>query len=296
MEDAVKLSDVPTIVAPSMAVPEWLGDRLVNLFDRVECECPKHGHYFGRVRKGSQETPQCPLCASEEASRDKALDDLKDRLRRTHAALESMLKPYGLYRPRYGTLDAFNAKGEKAKDKQTALKAATRFSQRLLDRIQTGTHPELGLFFFGEVGTGKTHLATACLDELAKQGVPGLFLRVADLFDLLNSSAYGAARGDFSVTAFIGLVSRISCLVLDDVGVQSWSLSEQKRLQQILEGRQANGLPTIYTTNLGAPDLVRCLDQRLVSRIAGTTYPVHFGWSDWRKSKPMTLEEAFGGD
>lgn len=68
----------------------------------------------------------------------------------------------------------------------------------------------------------------------------------------------------------------------------------QKGLQQILEGRQANGLPTIYTTNLGAQDLVRCLDKRLVSRIVGTTYPVHFGWGDWRKSKPLTLEEAFG--
>ena len=55
-------------------------------------------------------------------------------------------------------------------------------------------------------------------------------------------------------------------------------------------------LPTIYTTNLGAQDLVRCLDKRLVSRIVGTTYPVHFGWGDWRKSKPLTLEEAFGGD
>ena len=232
------------------SVPSWLGERLTDLFDRVECECPRHGRYFGRVRKGSQETPQCPQCASEAASRDKVAEEIKDRLRRSYVALEAML---------------------------------------------TGTHPELGLFFFGEVGTGKTHLATACLDELAKQGIPGLFIRVADLFDLVNSS-FGAARGDFSVTAFIGLVSRISCLVLDDVGVQSWSLSEQKRLQQILEGRQANGLPTIYTTNLGAQDLVRCLDKRLVSRIVGTTYPVHFGWSDWRKSKPLTLEEAFGGD
>ena len=277
------------------SVPSWLGERLTDLFDRVECECPKHGRYVGRVRKGSQETPQCPQCASDEDSRDKVAEELKDRLRRSYVALEAMLKPYGLYRPRYGTLDVFDVTGEKTKDKQTALKAATRFSQRLLDRIQTGTHPELGLFFFGEVGTGKTHLATACLDELAKQGIPGLFIRVADLFDLVNSS-FGAARGDFSVTAFIGLVSRISCLVLDDVGVQSWSLSEQKRLQQILEGRQANGLPTIYTTNLGAQDLVRCLDKRLVSRIVGTTYPVHFGWGDWRKSKPLTLEEAFGGD
>lgn len=271
----------------------WLSAKIADLFDRVEAECPQHGRYFGRVRKGSNELPTCPMCAAEESQKDKASEDLKDRLKRSAVGLEAMVKPYGIYRPPFGTLDAFDVKGEKTREKQTALKAATRFSQRLLDRLQEGKNPGLGLFLVGSVGTGKTHLATACLDELAKQGIPGFFVRVADLFDLINGAS---ASRELSVTALIGYLSRVSCLVLDDLGVQSWSAAEQKRLQQILDARQANGLPTIFTTNLDGEDLVRCLGDRLVSRILGTSYMVPFTWSDRRRQKKWTLEEAFGGD
>lgn len=276
-----------------MQEASWISARLGELFDRVEAECPQHGRYFGRVRKGSHELPTCPLCEAEEAQKDKATEELKDRLKRSAVALENVVKPYGIYRPPFGTLDAFDIRGEKTREKKTALTAATRFSQRLLDRLQEGKNSGLGLFLVGSVGTGKTHLATACLDELAKQGIPGFFIRVADLFDLTNGAA---ASRELSVTALIGYLSRVSCLVLDDLGVQSWSSSEQKRLQQILDGRQANGLPTVFTTNLDGEELVRCLGDRLVSRILGTSYVARFTWSDRRRQKKWTLEEAFGGD
>jgi DNA replication protein DnaC len=96
------------------------------------------------------------------------------------------------------------------------------------------------IFFVGDVGTGKSHLAYAILNKLIEKGVPGMAASVPDLLDDLRGKEDNGA---------IEALKEIDLLVLDDLGSQKNTEWVTERLFVILNSRYADLKPTIITSN-----------------------------------------------
>lgn len=248
--------------------------------------CPKHGAYSAWLPQGADPNTfphACPLCEKEEADAKQFRQELIGRLYRVGSEAQSFISETGVMQPAMRTFEEFDPKTH---SQSFALGVCKRFSAGFVGRLIKGKGG-LGMNIHGEWGTGKTHLAGAILSDLKRQGLPGVLLKAADLADALNQDPQ-------RVSGRIGVLCRVSCLVLDDIGMSSLTESEQKRLWQIIDGRIQANLPTIFTSNLDAEELEKTLDKRIVSRIKGSTYDLLIIGPDFRRTNEVTFSDLFG--
>jgi DNA replication protein DnaC len=118
-----------------------------------------------------------------------------------------------------------------------------------------------GLFLFGSVGTGKTHLAIAICRALLEAGQDVMIQSASQFYSEIRST-FNSDQGEESVLA---VYFRAPWLLLDDVGAGALSDFERRYLLDLLD-RRANRR-TIITSNLGVEDFARRLDERIASRL-----------------------------
>src|SRR5690606_16756155 len=134
------------------------------------------------------------------------------------------------------------------------------------------------LFLSGPVGTGKTALAYAILQELLAQGVVGLAETVPELMDHLRPGR------DDQAADRLEMCKTVDLLVLDDIGAQRTTEWVTERLFVILDARYRDQRPTILTSNEHVESLERLpgwrrITDRIVEaaqlvRMDGTSYRV----------------------
>jgi DNA replication protein DnaC len=125
-----------------------------------------------------------------------------------------------------------------------------------------------GLYLCGDVGTGKTHLAVAVMNELMRKQVPALFVTVPgrDLDEWMET------------------VKTADLLVLDDLGAEKPTAWVQERIFVIVNHRYREALPTIFTSNIGPKDLAAQLGERTASRIVAMTEGIELEGDDYREA------------
>ncbi|MDQ3387569.1 MAG: ATP-binding protein [Actinomycetota bacterium] len=122
-----------------------------------------------------------------------------------------------------------------------------------------------GLYLCGGVGTGKTHLAVALLNELIRKSrVPSLFVTVPELLDNLRGTYDNPGR---NLDEWMDAVKNAEFLVLDDLGSEKPTPWVQERIFVIVNHRYRESLPTVFTSNIGPMDLAAQLGERTASRI-----------------------------
>lgn len=151
---------------------------------------------------------------------------------------------------------------------------------------------EFGLYLFGSVGTGKSHLVASIHKELIKQGYASVYIDVTQLFGLAKSSfKEGSKKSDQD---YIQAAIRCELLTLDEIGLAPLTEYEFKILFQILNGRK--GKLTNFTSNLDLDRLERWFsvdkngkpldeDGRLFDRLMGSTLPIAINAGSYRKYK-----------
>jgi len=113
----------------------------------------------------------------------------------------------------------------------------------------------------GQSGCGKTHLATAIVNECISHGYPAFYITTPDLLDHLRS-AYSPGS-EMPYDEFFDQVRNAQLLVLDDLGVQSSTPWAKEKLDQLITHRFNSELPTVIVTIIP----VEQLDERLRTRL-----------------------------
>lgn len=213
--------------------------------------CPKHGPWSELVAVSTGvdsktpagqvvvREPECPKCQEERLKRFS--EEMRAKLEKEHeerrrAPVQAANVP-----------DEYIGKGFEDFEAGNEVCAETLRQSRLyaenFERIKrTGT----GLFFYGSTGVGKTHLACAILQTLAKRGIQGVYAMTWEVIFNVKSSKFGENPLKPYVDAPI--------LVLDEIGVQSGSRFEETVLYPLIDSRVAIRRPTIFISNL-QPDV-----------------------------------------
>ncbi len=131
-------------------------------------------------------------------------------------------------------------------------------------------NPQGWLILLGETGTGKTHLAAAIANEIARREAPPLFVFVPDLLDHLRATFQ--PDSPVSYDERFEQLRQVHLLVLDDLGRQTTTPWAREKLNQLLNYRYLRRLPTVITTTLDLKDLepwlrTRLLDTRLCRHV-----------------------------
>ena len=137
--------------------------------------------------------------------------------------------------------------------------------RRYVDKLQTNLDSGRGLWFMGDVGTGKTTLAMlvskAALDagrSVAIYSLPRLLAEIRTTFD--DSS-------DRSYLSLLDKLSSVDLLHIDDVGAEKSSDWFLEQLYSLVNARYEDERSIVLTTNLDPAELAKQITTRTVSRL-----------------------------
>ena len=151
-----------------------------------------------------------------------------------------------------------------------------------LDTWEENREVGKGLYFCGGVGTGKTHLAVAVMNELIrKKRTPSLFVTVPELLDNLRETYNKPGR---NLDEWMDAVQNAEFLVLDDLGSEPTTEWVRERIFVIVNHRYREALPTVFTSNIGPKDLAEQLGERTASRIIAMCAWIALEGDDYRET------------
>lgn len=268
-----------------------------------EFNCPTHGKqvYNAYMRNGRFAAPHCPICRKVRAEERAILVAVKDDAERTCRSLQNLFGESlgGDLSSRDMTFARFTTSGSPYVTKARDL--CRRFADRFLireiekERLREAGNSDwrkknaLGICLQGDCGVGKSFIANCILNRLTEIGTPGYFVSCPSLMQAIFDLPFG------DKSRAVALLCHTSCLVLDDVGAQSWKPPEQQLLFQIIEGRVNQGRPIVATSNLKRPQMESCLTTRTAQRLTASTLAIDaFGWPNIRMKdrKTLTLDSS----
>lgn len=137
-----------------------------------------------------------------------------------------------------------------------------------------------GLYFYGEPGSGKTHLMAAIANYLIhKENVR--FITSPELL-LSIRKAFGST---VSEEGLLDQLSKVPLLIIDDIGSEKPTEWVQETLFVLIDRRYTNLMPTLFTSNYSLDELKDRLGYRTASRIAEMTQVVELQANDYRIRK-----------
>ena len=149
-----------------------------------------------------------------------------------------------------------------------------------------------GLCFWGPVGTGKTHLATALVRDLTLE--KGVSSRFCDNLQLLQNLKLAYERRE-GTAELLEPLAAVDVLVIDDLGKGLGSKWEITVLDDVINRRYNAGATTVVTTNYpdkdtsaiadGFETLAHRVDRRIYSRLKAMCDFHHLQGDDYRQTR-----------
>jgi len=151
-----------------------------------------------------------------------------------------------------------------------------------------------GLFFTGNYGTGKTHLAAAISNQLLRQGVPVICMTMIDLLARIKQTY---DRSDEATEADImRIYEEVPLLVIDDIGSEQPTEWGSTTIYAIVNARYEAYMPVVVTTNYAGDELIRRMTpigpsgrplssknaEKTVDRLYEMCAGVEMNWASWR--------------
>lgn len=141
-----------------------------------------------------------------------------------------------------------------------------------------------GLLFYGNPGTGKTHIAACIANALMEKGVSVMMTS----FVTINSLEFDDAD------ALISRMKNTHLLILDDLGAERSTDTSIERVYNVIDSRIRSKLPMIITTNLSIQKLNNREDTRywrIYDRIKPACFPVLIGGGSYREYEAVQMQK-----
>lgn len=258
-------------------------------------ECPIHGRYTEAVVEqfaGGTLATGCPAChfaglrTVPEGSEQHLLALQGQQQRKLNVLLiGSGITP----RFRDATLQSYRTGGDA---RMTAvLERCREFAENFPEHYQAGR----SLLLVGNVGTGKTHLASAIAQHVIRaHGAQAVVVSAAQIIRTAKGSM--AKNAQYTERDVIEELAGFDLLVIDEVGAQSGTEYERGLLHEVIDQRYQQVLPTVLISNLSAdasaaPDgeltLQDFIGERALDRLRQGGRAVRFTWESARKGTPV---------
>ena len=239
--------------------------------------CDKHGDYDVKYQPFGKKVwvfETCAKCVAEQKVIDEAkriADQEKQNRENKLKQRESRRLNAGISkRNLYKTFDNYSVS---SKGQQLAKDSMMTFVKNF--------PTDKNLLLLGSVGTGKTLLASAALDQLVDNHKCKID-KISDIIRSFKSTWRKDSEHDEDEVAdyYIGL----DLLIIDEVGTQFGSDTEKLFIFEIRDGRYQDMKPTILISNLDIEGVGEVIGQRCLDRLReGGGSMIAFDWSSQRK-------------
>lgn len=166
-------------------------------------------------------------------------------------------------------------RGKEANAYITALNYAKQFGEMKEDNI--------GLIFFGPVGSGKSFLASCIANYLIEKEM--ISVKMRNFSEIINELQIGGFNLDRN--KYIDSFTNAPLLILDDLGIERDTAYAKEQVYNVINSRYLKQKPTIITTNIPWKDIFNPSNnmeyQRIYSRIVEMCIPVQVRAEDYRK-------------
>jgi len=172
-----------------------------------------------------------------------------------------------------------------------------RFNQAYRAAKTFAVEPKGWLVLTGPSGCGKTHLAAAIANHCIENNRPVFYITVPDLLDHLRSTF--SPDSEIPYDEFFEQVRSTPLLILDDLGAQSSTPWAKEKLDQLLNHRFSNQLPTVIVSIVPVEELEERIRVRLINPGLCQIYDIGeepsalfiYNWApEFEKEKSMTFD------
>ena len=215
-----------------------------------------------------------PCCIPVQCACQQAAWEAREQMRKHQEFLDRVQRnrSLGMQDPSLFACTFQNAEGD-----NPTLVLARRYAEHWEEMLAKN----MGLLFWGDVGTGKTYLAACIINALLDQGVEA---RMTNLSHVLNDlSNYQADKN-----AVLQELNRYDFLALDDFGMERTTEYSLEQIFNVVDGRCRSRRPLLVTTNLTVEELKspRTIAQaRIYDRILECCVPVQVKGRNRRREK-----------
>lgn len=203
-----------------------------------KCHTPKQRRQMLPVKIGKVSERLVPIscqCELEELERDKARMEMQE-FRAWMRSLNSRFSvPDDTYQRFTFQMD----------DRRNAKVSGT--CRRYVVKWPEMEQNNIGILFYGSVGTGKSFYAAAIVNALLDLRIPATVTNFSRLLNIL--------QGTRERQACIDHLGSYRLLVLDDLGVERDSTYAAEQIFNVIDSRSRSGLPLIVTTNMTLEEL-----------------------------------------
>jgi len=194
------------------------------------------------------------ICECEKEQRDR--EEQREKDEETRQQIEA-LKDYGLDTAQYR--ESIFAMDDRADPK--ASDTCRRYAENWDEVQKIGK----GLLFHGDVGSGKTFLASCIANSLVERKIPALITTLAILVHKMTAN-FGDQR-----ESVLRMVKTVPLLVIDDFGAEQPTRPQLEKQVEIINARYQSRKPLIITTNLSMDKIKNPGDvnyKRMYSRVS----------------------------